>query len=66
MDRFREDLGPGRGAGLDLALVRDRAADPGRESDRADGVEPGDVRAAESLDNSDRVVLDIDSSESPA
>jgi len=30
---------------LDLALVRDRAADEGRESDRADGVEPGDAGA---------------------
>ena len=40
-----ENLGPGRGADLDLALVRDRAADPGRESDRAHGVEPGDAGA---------------------
>ena len=31
-DQLAEDLGPGRGADLDLALVRDRAADKGRES----------------------------------
>jgi hypothetical protein len=34
-----------RGADLDLALVRDRAAEKGRISDRADGVEPGDAGA---------------------
>jgi hypothetical protein len=35
----------GGGTDLDLALVRDRAADQGRESDRADGVEPADAGA---------------------
>jgi hypothetical protein len=55
----QQDLAPGRGTDLDLALVRDRAADQGRESDRADGFEPGDARAAECLDSSDRVVLDM-------
>ena len=45
IDQFAEDLGPGRGTDLNLALVRDRAADQGRESDRADGVEPGNAWA---------------------
>jgi len=45
IDQLTENLGPGRGADLFVALVRDRAADPRRESDRADGVEPGDAGA---------------------
>jgi hypothetical protein len=61
----QRNLGPGHGADLDLALVRDRTADQGRESDRADGVNRETLGRAESLDSSDRVVLDMDSSESP-
>src|ERR1700687_5165318 len=45
VDQLAEDFGPRRGADLDLALVRDRAADQVRESDRADGVEPADAGA---------------------
>src|SRR5579863_8409210 len=43
VDQLAENLGPRRGADLDLALVRDRAADQGSESDWAAGVEPGDA-----------------------
>jgi hypothetical protein len=64
IDQFAEDLGPGQGADLDLALVRNQAVDQRRESDRVDGGEPGDAGQAECLDSSDRVVLDMDSSES--
>jgi Transposase DDE domain group 1 len=39
------DRGAALTSTLHFALVRDRAADQGRESDRADGVEPGDAGA---------------------
>ena len=37
---FAETLGPGCGADIDVALVRDRAADPRGESRRVEGREP--------------------------
>ena len=43
-------LGPGCGADLDAALVRDRAADARGESRRADGREPGDAGAGRDAD----------------
>ena len=44
--RVAEEVGPRRGADLDVALVRERAADPRRESRGADGREPGRTRAS--------------------
>ena len=54
---------PRCGADIDVALVRDRAADPSEESRRAEGREPGGARTGRET-RADRVVLDI-SSESP-
>ena len=43
--RVANALGPRCGADIDVALVRDRAADPSEESRRAEGRESGAARA---------------------